>query len=227
MKRYTTEGIIVRRVDYGEADRIVTFLTSDRGKVGAMARGVRKPKSKLAGGIELFSVSQLTLIEGRGGLDQLVSSRLISHFRSILDDYDTLEFAYRAIDYINKFTEDDAGNEYYELLHETLSSLAAQSAGLATIKSWFYLHLLRILGHLPNLLTDSNDTPLVASGRYNFDISEGSFSPSKQGQYGANEIKAWRILAQASLSEVQRISGINAAAELSEQSLDMFTKHNL
>lgn len=227
MNRYSTEGIILRRVDFGEADRIITFITPNYGKVGAMARGVRKPKSKLAGGIELFSVSELSLIKGKGGLDQLVSSRLVSHFRDILSDFDKLEFAYRVVDYINRFTEDDAGSEYYEILKETLTALADMKVQLPTIKAWFYLQLMRTHGHLPNLLVDSNGEQLKEGTKYAFDIGEGSFSPSAMGDYGANEIKAWRILAQATLAETRRFKGIDEAAALSEVSLDLFTKHNL
>ncbi|MDO8591465.1 MAG: DNA repair protein RecO, partial [bacterium] len=71
MNRYVTQGIVLSRTDFGEADRILTFLTNDHGKVRAIAKGVRKSKSKLAGGIELFSISDLTLIIGRGEINTL------------------------------------------------------------------------------------------------------------------------------------------------------------
>ncbi|MEK7561678.1 MAG: DNA repair protein RecO, partial [Patescibacteria group bacterium] len=80
MNRYITKGIVLSRTDYGEADRILSFLTIDHGKVRAIAKGVRKSKSKLAGGIELFSVSDLTLIIGRGELNTLISTRLVRHY---------------------------------------------------------------------------------------------------------------------------------------------------
>jgi len=51
MKRINTHGIVLARTDFGEADRILTFLTPDNGKVKAIAKGVRKQKSKMAGGI--------------------------------------------------------------------------------------------------------------------------------------------------------------------------------
>jgi DNA repair protein RecO (recombination protein O) len=58
MKTIVTKGIVLTRTDYGEADRILHFLTPDQGKIAGIAKGVRKSKSKLAGGIELFSVSK-------------------------------------------------------------------------------------------------------------------------------------------------------------------------
>ena len=56
MNQLVTDGIVLSRVNYGEADRIIKLLTPEAGKLSLMARGVRKPKSKLAGGIELFSI---------------------------------------------------------------------------------------------------------------------------------------------------------------------------
>ena len=58
MKQSRTHGIVLTRVDYGEADRIITMLTPE-GKITLMVRGVRRIKSKLAGGVELFSVSEM------------------------------------------------------------------------------------------------------------------------------------------------------------------------
>ena len=59
MNRISTRSIILTRINYAEADRIITFLTPSNGKVRAIAKGVRKAKSKLAGGIELFSISDI------------------------------------------------------------------------------------------------------------------------------------------------------------------------
>lgn len=57
-----TSGIVLNRINFGEADRILTVITPDQGKLSLIAKGVRKEKSKLAGGIELFSVSNISFI---------------------------------------------------------------------------------------------------------------------------------------------------------------------
>ncbi|HEX2615498.1 MAG TPA: DNA repair protein RecO, partial [Nitrososphaera sp.] len=59
MRRFRSDALVISRTNFGEADRILTFLTPNHGKVRGIAKGVRKPKSKLAGGIELFSVCDL------------------------------------------------------------------------------------------------------------------------------------------------------------------------
>jgi DNA repair protein RecO (recombination protein O) len=77
MPTYLTEGVILRRVDYGEADRILTVLTRDHGKIGVIARGVRKAGSRLAAHTDLFAHSRMQLARGRGDLDVLTQSETV------------------------------------------------------------------------------------------------------------------------------------------------------
>src|SRR4051794_34279516 len=104
MTAYTTQGIVLNRTDFGEADRILTFLTDDHGKVKAMARGVRKAKAKLAGSIELFSVSDLSLIPGRRDMDTLISARLIKHYGNIVRQLERTKVAYDFLKLSDKAT---------------------------------------------------------------------------------------------------------------------------
>ena len=82
MKTISTQAIVLKRSNYREADRILRVITPDRGKISLIAKAVRKPKSKLAGGIELFSVNEISYIEGKSDLSTLVSSRA-SHLSPI------------------------------------------------------------------------------------------------------------------------------------------------
>ena len=85
--RKKTLAIVLRRTDFGEADRILTLLTPE-GKKTAIARGVRKPKSKLAGGIEFFSLNEVVLIEGKSEMKTLSSARMCEFFGEILKDFE-------------------------------------------------------------------------------------------------------------------------------------------
>src|SRR5438105_13293621 len=107
-QQFSTTGIVLARTDYGEADRILTFLTPDHGKVKAIAKGVRKIKSKLAGGIELFSVSDISLVIGRGELNTLTSTRLIKHYGNIVKDLNHSNTGYEFMRLLDKNTEDQA-----------------------------------------------------------------------------------------------------------------------
>ena len=84
MRTFRTKAIVLRRTNYGEADRIVQFLTPD-GRRSVMARGVRKEKSKLAGGIELFAISDVVIGEGKGELGVVTSAKLEHFFKHSLD----------------------------------------------------------------------------------------------------------------------------------------------
>src|SRR5690606_14086211 len=96
MSSLRTRAIVLRRTDYGEADRILQLLTP-QGRRGVLARGVRREKSRLAGGIELFAISDVVMTRGKGELNILTSARLVVFYRHILEDYETLQFAYEAV----------------------------------------------------------------------------------------------------------------------------------
>ena len=108
MQQIVTRGIVLTRTNYGEADRIVTILTPDHGKQRLMAKGVRKLKSKLAAGLELFSVSDISYIPGRGEVHTLVSSRLRVHYGKIVENLDRTMLGYELLKRINRATEDAA-----------------------------------------------------------------------------------------------------------------------
>ena len=78
MPTYTDEGIVLRRVDYGDADRILTVLTLEHGKIGVIARGVRRPQSRLGPRTDLFSRSRMQLARGRGELDVLTQAEAVT-----------------------------------------------------------------------------------------------------------------------------------------------------
>src|SRR5262245_10052748 len=123
MKQLVTEAIILSRTDYGEADRILTLLTPDQGKLRVLAKGVRRVKSKLAGGIELFSISTIIFIRGRGEIGTLISTRLVKHYAHIVADLDRTMAGYELIKEINKVTEDEPGPEYFMLLRQVFEVL--------------------------------------------------------------------------------------------------------
>ena len=83
MKTTRVKAVVLRRTNFGEADRILDLLTPD-GRLSVMARGVRKEKSKLAGGIELFAECDVVVGQGKGDLGVLVSARLVRFFGHIL-----------------------------------------------------------------------------------------------------------------------------------------------
>jgi len=208
MNRFSTTSITLQRTDYGEADRIITFLTPDRGKVRAICKGTRKPKSKLAGGIELFSVSDTTFIQGKGSLDTLVSSRLLRHYGEIVKDIDKTMFGYEALKIINKVLEDEGGEEYFELLDDTLKTLNTPNLPLALAESSFLMRLMQLLGHEPNLTEDIKGNGLLPDKTYKFSIDDMAFFENERGEYTQDHAKVLRLLAHNPPSTVARVKEV-------------------
>jgi DNA repair protein RecO (recombination protein O) len=195
MKTITTKGIVLSRTDYGEADRIIKFLTPEHGKISAIAKGVRKTKSKLAGGIELFSVSDITFIIGRSEIYTLISTRLDKHYGNIVKDLEHTNVGYELIKLINRTTADHPEESYFRLLNLAFEALDDPKLDSSVTALWFYMQLLKLAGHSPNLKTDSAGTELLPSAAYNFDLDNMSFifQEPKEGTYDAKHIKFLRL----------------------------------
>lgn len=193
MKQIVTEGIVLARTDYQEADRILTVLTPSHGKLRFMAKGVRRPKSKLAGGIELFSTNELTYIEGRSDIKTLVSARMAQHYGDIIRDLQRTMLGYDLLKRINRLTEDTAGEEYYGALHGALAGLNDLALPMPLVELWFMTQVLNISGRMPDVLQDADGHKLAVDAAYNFDFDAMAFRPHDPGQYTANHIKLLRI----------------------------------
>ena len=213
MKQQVTDAIVLRRVNYGEADRIVTLLTPSDGKLALVARGVRRPKSKLAGGIELLSISSVTYAGGRsGGLGTLVSARLEQHFGSIVKDLARVQLGYELLQTTDKITEDQPEPEYFTLLATGLATLNTPEVPVDLIKVWFGAGLLRLAGLTPNLITDTEGQRLELERTYNFEYDSVCFTPGQD--FMADHIKVLRLLfsgtSPAVIGKVQGIDRLTA-----------------
>ncbi len=207
-----TKGIVLARTNFGEADRILTMLTPDQGKRRLMAKGVRKERSKLAGGIELFSVSHITYIPGRRDIDTLISTRLVKHYAHIVEDVHRTMLGYELLKRLNRATEDATGDEYFYLLVHALVALDDKKLNAGLINAWFNSQLLKLAGHQPNLKTDDLGAKLQAHRSYSLDVEHMVFSLAEQGNYNDKHIKLLRLLFGSTdplpLQHVQGASGV-------------------
>lgn len=206
-KSIRTKAIVLRRTNYGEADRILQFLTPE-GRFGALARGVRREKSRLAGGIELFAISDIVITQGKGELGIVTSARLITFFGHILEDYDRLQFAYEAVKQIARASETVDEPEWFEVLHEVLAALDSKTVPLRLTETWFYLHYADLLGHGLNLRRDVMGAPLSAEKNYIYDISEQGLRESASGEITVDHIKLLRLIVAKPLHVLNVIGGI-------------------
>ncbi len=219
MKHEQTLGIILKRINYGEADRIITILTNSHGKITVMARGVRKEKSKLAGGVELFSVSQISFIPGKRDIGTLVSSRLKTHYKQIVKDLARTSLAFEIMKLIDKVTEPECEPEYFSLLEQTLEALDNEIIPDSLIEAWFTMRLLKLLGHEPNLATDNSGKKLAAGQSYNFDYDHIAFFEHTTGKYSDQDIKLLRLMTTQPPQKIALIEDIQKLADSCKQLL--------
>lgn len=209
MKTLRTHAIILRRVNYGEADRILHLITP-QGRLNVMARGVRREKSKLAGGIELFAVSDIVVGHGKGDLGVLTSARLIHFYRHILEDYDRIQFAYEALKEVGKASETLDEAAWYDTLLGVLQALNTREISLELIKVWFYLRYSALLGYELNVQRDITGEKLEAAERYRYDDTEKGYVKAQNGEIGAAHVKLLRLAAVKPLETLAQVGGIEA-----------------
>lgn len=209
MRSIRTKAIVLRRTNYGEADRIVSFLTPDHGVMNVMARSVRKEKSRLAGGIELFATTDVTIGSGKGDLGILTAARLDTFYAHIMTDYDRLQFGYEAIKEIAKIAATIDESAFYDLLEQVFASLNDPSVDLRLTKAWFWLQLAILLGVGMNLSTDANGMKLVEDARYTFSENDHGFVFSEHGTFTSDHIKLLRILSAQSPKVASHVGGLN------------------
>ena len=169
MALYRDQGIVLRTYKLGEADRIVSFITERHGKVRAVAKGVRKTRSKFGARLEPMSHVALQLYEGRE-LDIVTQAESIDHFRPIRDDIDRIGRAVtmlEAVDHLSLEREPNA--DLYRMLLGALRELANRNSAL--VVAGFHWKLLSLEGFRPIVDTCvhcEEETDLVA-----FDADEG------------------------------------------------------
>jgi DNA repair protein RecO (recombination protein O) len=160
---YHDQGVVLRTHKLGEADRIVTFLTRGRGKVRAVAKGVRKTKSRFGARLEPTSHVKLLFYEGRE-LDIVTQAESIDHFRPLRDDLDRLGEAVSMLEAADQLSlEREANPRLYEMLVRALRTLSEQDAPL--VVPAFFLKVLSLEGFRPQVeqcLVCGVDGPLVS-----------------------------------------------------------------
>ena len=207
MKTNRTRAVILRRTNYGEADRILQLLTPT-GRMSVMARGVRREKSKLAGGIELFAVSDVVVGEGKGQLGVLTSARLVQFYRHILEDYDRMQFAYEVLAQVARASESLDEPEWYDIVTEILMALDVKTVSIQLIQTWFYVRMSAMLGDELNTERDYAGDKLLPDKRYRYDSNEKGFIEASNGEITAGHIKVLRLVGAKDLSVLLQVGGM-------------------
>jgi len=197
---YRTEAIVLRRSDFGEADRLLTVFTPGRGKLRLVAKGARKPSSRKSGHVELFSRGQFMVAVGRD-LDIVTQAETLEPFLPLREDLLRTTYAYYVAELADAFTaERDENGHLFRLLADTYGWLC-EAEDLALVARYYELHLLGLAGYQPQLFVCVGcKKPLEPEVSY-MSAAEGGILCAKCGrswvgatQLSLNALKVLRFL---------------------------------
>ncbi len=206
-----TEAIVLRHKDLGEADRILWLYTPKMGKVRALAKGIRKIRSRKAGHLEPFTRVNLMLARGRDFLI-VTQAETLEAFSNLREDLIHIGYAAYVIELLDRFTYDEDDNQQlYRLLNETLSRINSVEY-LALPIRYYEIHLLNLLGYRPQLFNCVRcESEIQAEDQY-FSISQGGVLCPRCGpkvadasQISLNTLKYLRHFQRSPYSEIAHI----------------------
>lgn len=207
MALYRDQGIVLRTHKLGEADRIVTFITERHGKVRAVAKGVRKTKSKFGARLEPTSHVALQLYEGRE-LDIVTQAESIDHFKAIREDLDRLTRAVTMLEAVDQLSlEREPNPDLYRMLLGALRTVAAKNSAL--VVAGFHWKILALEGFRPQV-----------EGCVTCDTPDGlvAFDPTEGGLLCGEHRRGTRVSAEAVVLLQQILGGRLALALEAESS---------
>jgi len=156
-RSYKTEAIVLRSMRFGEADRVLHLYTLERGRVGAVAKGIRRTKSRFGGRLEPMSHVELVLHEGRGELQTITGVQLVRPHSAARDGHYRLSVGFVGLEAVLKLFPEQEGNDrafaavarFLDLLDEVEARDGRPA--LDPLVLAFQLKLLWLAGYLPHL----------------------------------------------------------------------------
>ena len=217
-RTYQTEAIIIKKTKLGEADRILTLYTPDLGKIQGVAKGIRRPKSKLAGHLELLTHSTVSFARGHN-LDTIIGSQTIDSFLPLKSDLDLSAGALYLTELVNQFTPEHLENRpLFQLLLESMRQLCLATNRELLLRQ-FELHLFHAAGYRPQLrecvVCRQPLQPIINA----FSASAGGMlcpdCHQSQGLVHPISVDALKVLRWLQDSDFDAISRLKIAPELS------------
>ncbi len=145
---YSSEGIVLGRRNYSEADRILSLYSKEKGRTAVLAKGIRRPKSKKRGHLEIFSLVRYEASAGRG-IDLMTEAEVEDDFKEIRRSLAKISLAYYFMEVVGKVTHEQEKNiQLYDLILFFLNKLKTDRK-LKDLKKDFIFELLTLLGYWP------------------------------------------------------------------------------
>jgi DNA repair protein RecO (recombination protein O) len=151
MAVYRNKGIVLRSIRYGEADRILDLYTQDAGLVSAIAKGIRRTKSRFGARLEPFSCVDFVAYHGRT-LDTVTQAEVLRSFRTVREDLSRFEAAAGMVRSVRALSGgDEADRRVFNLLYNGLGALESREGGFEAVEASFGLKLSILAGYAPQL----------------------------------------------------------------------------
>lgn len=220
MNLLTTQAIVLKRTPYGEADKILTVLTPHYGKVSLIAKGVRKAKSKNAGGVELFTISDITYLETKRELKTLVSAQAREYFKNIVQNLTSTQTAYNMLAAVTNFTDTLCEPSYFTVTEQSLRALH-DGCHNTVVFVWFGVRLLDMSGQGIQTIVQGTE-----GSTYTFDYAAMSFTNHPEGTFTPNHIKVLRLCLANSLEKLEKVQDIQRYCLELQQIIGNCLKYN-
>ena len=186
-----TKGVVIRQTKYSEADKILTIFTKEKGKVQAIAKGARRPKSQLMGSTEIFCYSEFLMYSGKN-LYNINQGQIIDAFYSLREDIYKLSYATFILELIDSSVLEEEPNDLlFELLIKTLKTLSEMKDNYNKLLLAFEIKYISFIGFRPQLsecVSCSGDI----NNNVRFDIVEGGVVCEKCFTSDFNQLKISR-----------------------------------
>lgn len=198
-----TQAIVLNRTKYAEADRILNLITPN-GRYSVIAKSARKEKSRLAGGIELFCVSDIVIHQGRNQFGILKSAKMIEFYDQILADFNRLDLAAKILKQANKLSNQIDTPDLFLVVKQSLTGIN-DGLPLNLVEIWFLFQKAKLSGEEINLHLDQSGNPLSTEKNYIWDPIERVLCQNPNGQIDRNAIKCLRLFWASDLNTVSRV----------------------
>jgi len=151
LRNFKTRGIVLKTFKLGEADKIITLITEAEGKIAAVAKGIRRTKSRFGARLEPFTNLNLIFYKGRN-LSTITSADIIKVYDGVTGELDRIDYGYAMLELVDKLSvEGQSDPRIYNMLAKSLDLLSRTDNGKRLVLSTFDIKLLAFSGFLPNI----------------------------------------------------------------------------